>query len=536
MRGDKPLPGYSATDKTRWHWPWYAVDENFIKVRALSETHWRVWTTDGTRYDFTQALTWGWLPPQEPEYTEPYKWLLTAVTDRHNNQIVYDYQIDRYPLIAHPHSVQPSYHLRSINWGPGRSASDPTQRRYRVRFEVRARASATPGVDADWERSSIQMHGKAGAPHERYQLDRIAVEVFQDSSGRYDPMRAYTLRYAPSSASLYSDDVGRHANGAPQGQRVLTLTAIQRTGTAGGALPATRFRYNWADRGAAPQPRGGWNRLIRVDNGYGGQVEFTYERTWNRDLRNPQWPAYENYHRVTQLRRSDTSTQRDSRRSLTQYRYVNPALNDALHAATVVYAIDPPGPLGESRFTLARPEYSEFRGHQTVTERVYDGADTRAPLLHEQQSWFYQGDAAVCTGQLPPKVAANQPGYPGYDTASACFQAMQRHESWKGRRYQTEVRGPGGGTLLQRTQQTYAREELPDYGDNPGSNHYNRAGLWRAFTYAAERTETAIERATGAPTSKTTKYAYEAGSQYNQVQYGNLTTVEEYDQTGARVR
>ncbi|MCG8351328.1 MAG: sugar-binding protein, partial [Chloroflexales bacterium] len=239
VRGEAPINGVygdeSIKDLSNWHW--HAVDENFVKVRALSNSHWRVWSKDGTRYDFTQPLYWAWDDPDNPaDLYEPYKWLLTEVADRHDNQIVYDYVIDQYPLAPNPGDsiVHPTYHLHSINWGPARSASDPTQRRYRVRFEVRERASATPGVDAEWEHNNLQVYGKEGASHERYQLDRIAVEVFQDHSGGYDPVRSYTLRYAPSSASLYSDDVGRYANGDPEGQRVLTLTEIQPAGTAGG--------------------------------------------------------------------------------------------------------------------------------------------------------------------------------------------------------------------------------------------------------------------------------------------------------------
>jgi hypothetical protein len=313
-------------------------------------------------------------------------------------------------------------------------------------------------------------------------------------------------------------------------------TEARRPGRGGGAGP---------DRGTESAPRGGWNRLIRADNGYGGQVAFSYGRVWED---NPNPDTQTNYHRVLDLRRSDTSNQSYSRSSLTQYSYGAPALNDALHAATVVYAIDPPRPHEEGREVLARPEHSEFRGRQTVTERVYDGADTSAPLIHEQQSWFYQGDATVCNGELPKQDTT------GYKTDDPCFVAMERHESWKGRVCRIEVRVPGGGdappwacdaaepttrdrtTLLQRTQHRFERVPLPQYGDDPNdpnvpypNTSYLRAGLWRAFNYETETVETAIERDTGAPTSKQTTYLYDT-------QYDNLTAVEEIDQTGMLVR
>ncbi|MBA2302110.1 MAG: hypothetical protein H0W08_05700 [Acidobacteria bacterium] len=89
------LPGYSDYfDRALDHWSWHAVDENFTRVRALSDGTWQVWTPDGTRYDFTQQLVENTGNAElGTNSSEVYQWLLTQTTDTHANRITYAYQV-----------------------------------------------------------------------------------------------------------------------------------------------------------------------------------------------------------------------------------------------------------------------------------------------------------------------------------------------------------------------------------------------------------------------------------------------------------
>jgi hypothetical protein len=108
--------GYTNTnDPDPTHWNWNPTDESFIRVEAISNgtsvaptvaqgtimthtgelaygrggTDWngnwrsryafRVWTKDGTRYDFAEDLWWGWdaCDAAAELYIEPYKYLLS---------------------------------------------------------------------------------------------------------------------------------------------------------------------------------------------------------------------------------------------------------------------------------------------------------------------------------------------------------------------------------------------------------------------------------------------------------------------------
>jgi hypothetical protein len=95
MRG-AALPGISnpnVSDPTNWDWR--VTDESFIRVRVVGNGlstssrggyvfgnpypryTWQVWTKDGTRYEFSEDLWWGWICNSAGGGNmETYKWLL----------------------------------------------------------------------------------------------------------------------------------------------------------------------------------------------------------------------------------------------------------------------------------------------------------------------------------------------------------------------------------------------------------------------------------------------------------------------------
>ena len=498
-------------------WTWHAVDENFVRVRAewTGAGHiWKAWTKDGIRYEFTQPLRNR--PDPDLSATQVYQWLLTAVVDPHGNRIDYLYQVD---TVAGT-DLNPTWYLREIRWGYDGATPGTGTPRYKVTFTVASRwASPTEGVDTQWEYPYPgNSYWQQVTPHEAYRLDQISVWSRPGASDEL--VRRLVLSYYPTSASATTDSLG--------GQPVLTLKQVQLVGSDGAAvLPPTTFTYR--PRGTAQTPAAGANRLWEVDNGQGGKLTFSYANVWVAGAITGE-PAYlhENYHRVTSVLRQDVSGQRYSRSALTTYEYGPAARNEYGSAATVVYAAYPPSGNGESRQFLARPEKREFRGHAWVTERTYDVVTTTAVLLQQITHWFYQGNAGCTPMIVDQKVVETD----------SCFQEMVRREAWKGKEYQTEVRN-ADGTLLQRTIHSFAREELPFFGSDAAmasaSNHYRRAGLWRAFNYERQ-TQAQLFEGTTTPRTKTTLYFYDPVYQQGGGRYGNLGKIEEYSETGALVR
>jgi RHS repeat-associated protein len=414
----------------------------------------------------------------------------------------------------------PTYAVKTIAWAyDGALIADPLGTvyrtgtpRYQVWFNdqtaVSRQSGVTAGVDADWEfpNSNNSPTWKEETPHELYRLDTIKVVSMAASS--YQLVRQYNLSYAALAASLQTDDY--------TGQQVLTLTNVERLDANGQILYVpnaaserpflTTFTYH-TDRGVGTNNTrpNGFNRLAMIDNGQGGTLTFTYEHAFaqgSTDSRyappTTDWSLYRNIYRVTQALAQDLTGTGKS--ALTTYSYDKPAVNHYNYAATVIYARYPTSGNGDSRTYLARQENREFRGHQQVIARHYDGATTAA-LLNETRHWFYQGDA----GCLPTIVSTM------VSETDACFVQMVANESWKGQEFQTEVWQAGGTTNpLQRTTRTFSRIALPFWGDAStagASNNYKRVGLWRAFN---PEIQTMVATYAGGSTAvtKTTKSFY----------------------------
>ncbi|MCG8351668.1 MAG: hypothetical protein MI924_28200, partial [Chloroflexales bacterium] len=519
------------------HWSWRPTTESFLKVKVepngvswdganggpgrggfdwgnpYPRYTWTIWATNGTRYEFTEDLWWGWnyctgAGSGDFAYMEPYRWLLSKVTDTHGNTINYAYGRSAQ---AHPETC---FHVRgttdadawptTITWAGGR---------YQAEFISYNRSN-----DTAYETPAYQ-YGQA--VHKTRYLDTINIKSKQDQ--RWELVRQYQLGYDYSLSSDARKDLGNGAAGPETAYPKLTLKHVQRVGNDSSiTLPATEFGYQTTD-GTAYHANGGWNRLREMDNNQGGVQRFSYA---NIAVALGNNGNFTNRHRVT------AQTQHDGRGNSATwtYRYGTPQINSlgtslgddvspqSYPNSAAVYYNHYRDEAHDERAWLAHPRWQEFRGHGYVTAVDPSGTQT--------ERWFYQG-AADCT---PPPSAR---GSHAAITGDPCFQRMRDRAFLTGREYRTRILGASsiGSPALAETTRQFG---VAFYGYGyPGQE---LSGLWRAFPYEAETTETAIERDTGAPTSTTTKYYYEAGAQYNQVQYGNLTTVEEYDQTGARVR
>ena len=525
-------PDYNQLDE----WVWSVVDESFVRVRANWTANgalsWTLWEPDGTRYDFTQALRWGWKAnAPSPAYFETYKWLLTAVVDPSGNKITYAYQVQSYGTA--PNTANPTYYLQSISWGYDGATPGTGNPRYTAEMEVVARSASLSGtVDGAWEWADNQYYATttAGpdAPREAWRLESVSIKSKATAGGSFQLVTKYDLAYELAANSRQTDFT---PSGSTQWQRVLTLKSAQVIGNNGtSALPTTVFAYG-TTRGTATEPTPGWNRLLSVDNGYGGKLNYTYEHIWT----NAQKPYvmggdWAFRFRVKETRaESGPSGQSYRTDTLTTYAYEEPALNEQKYSAMVLYAKNPPPSGGAAPEYLTRRELSEFRGHATTTIRSYDGATTGAALLQQTKLWFYQGDAEPAC--IPALLGSAPNTY--VDVTDACFQAMMRAEGWRGRTYRTEAQN-AAGNALQRTTHTFARVDLPFY-QSLFQGTYRRAGLWRAFN---PETQTVVEQLEGGATisSRTTTYTYNLSDTANGGQYGNLLAVEERDQSNTLIR
>jgi RHS repeat-associated protein len=497
-----------------------------------------VWTPDGTRYDFEEDAWQGFVtqdvngcaPGQS--FMETYKWHLTRVEDTHGNRINYGYARESGWRAGACDGVQGtidwSVWPTEVTWGQNINMAGSIDR-YRVGL-----VSSTRTVDTQWDAASNQL---GPAPQETRRLDVIKVQSKQATA--WDLVREYRLCYAgmgapcPAASNLLSDDSidnGNSTYSANAGYPKFALTGIQLVGNDGEtanpptALPLTTFSYgsNNNDRGTGYYPRGDWNRLTGVNNGYGGTIAFNYENigaVTNIGL-------LRNYRRVTSKVIGDG---RGNSYTWT-YTYTNPALNslgtslNACHgpnvwpnSATVYFSYYYPAPTGQD---LIHKPKTEFRGHSKVVERDPNGNET--------EHFFAQGEAGC-----KPTYANGQP-VTGDDIAgggtlqgNACFLEMRKQEFLKGREYQTIThQGLATGPKLSEVVHTFSVSFLSNGQDAYADDRFT--GLWRAYSNESETLEKTWE-GTATPISKRTTNSYDANT-------GNLLSTTEYDATGAAYR
>ena len=209
-------------------WEWHTVDESYWKITAGANNTWTVWAPDGTRYEFTAPLNWGWTPGA---MYETYKWLLTAVVDPSGNKISFAYVIEAWS--PYGQAINPTYRVSTISWGYDGVTPGTGTARYQLDFAASSRwAGHTSGVDLEWDYAANQIgtqpgvaldHGR-GAPHEAYRLDSVTLSSLVPGVGMR-AVRAWMLSYAATAASVRTDAY-EEGTGAPNGQPMLTLLGI----------------------------------------------------------------------------------------------------------------------------------------------------------------------------------------------------------------------------------------------------------------------------------------------------------------------
>ncbi|MBA3943797.1 MAG: hypothetical protein H0X37_04465 [Herpetosiphonaceae bacterium] len=547
------ISGYTDTsDPNLSHWNWKAIDEQYVKIQAvdhgtstadanghpvhggqqngawLPRTSWLLWTKDGTRYEFSEDLWYGWdmCAAANQIKIEAYKWLLHSVTDTHQNTITYTYgrkttsqpvsgSCDwwNYGSVASDYDAWPT----SITWG-----ANPTARsidRYQVQF-----LSADRTNDTQYEGADNQLGRNLGSqPHETQLLQAIKVLSKRDDTIGWELVRQYNFG---ADYHLYTDALGATTYTSYPKLRLNSIQQVGKDGTT--ALPLTTFTYGTTYTDPDPTitvPKADWNRLNGVNNGQGGTVSFSYEQISVAS----RYSIFNNYRRVT----TRTVTDGQSHSYTWTYSYAEPELNSIgsilsfsgdkaqthpyPNSAALYYnkEWDPDHPY---TVWLATQEHKEFRGHHQMTETAPDGTQT--------QHWFIQGDKDIATGTtgcVPTATGNNIIG-------DACFQQLREQEALKGREYDTRILGPAsaGSLLLAETKHQF-KSDLLDYTTTP------LTGLWRAWNYETQAVEMAWE-GTSASVAKTTNYFYDTSLQQGGRQYGNLTHIDEYDQSNTLIR
>jgi RHS repeat-associated protein len=552
-------------------WEWRATDESFVRVyvepngvsypanggtpgRGLSwwgqwkpRYLWKLWTKDGTRYEFSDDLWRAYVScPDSVSSLEAYRWMLSRIVDVHGNVINYTYTRNSIALgdqcaeYGHPQgTVDWEIYLNSVTWGGERNTGNNPL--YRVNFTTQDRTINSLPIDTQVEGSTSQMGGVPAQPRNSRILRQLSVESRQGSAAPWQVVRQYRLDYADPTVSLTADSSLCTANctanylsrsyapNAPDtSYRKVTLTGITRLGNDGTtALPSTTFTYG--QRGTAFYPQGGWNRLTQVNNGQGGTLTFTYENVAQARGTTFLENLFLNYNRIV----NKTANNGLGQAYTWSYTYQNPAFNtfgtllDSNSTQTypnsaILYINKYGDPLHDRTTWLTNRVRTEFRGHSYVKETDPNGTQT--------EHWFYQGDVGCYpsrtqngTGLATNYTAGDELTYDTIYT-NPCFVQMRDRELLKGKEYRTRtLRSVAAGSgVLNETNKTFA----VDWRGNGGNGSpLDLAGLWRAFTYEQESATTVWE---GGSLPLTTRKV----STYD-LQYGNLTRSEEYDETNA---
>jgi RHS repeat-associated protein len=549
------------------HWDWRATDESFIKVRVYTQTvsydgsngqpgrggfsggvalpryQWKVWTKDGTRYDFYEDAWQGFHELDaygvcQTAFMETYKWYLGRIVDTNRNTAVYNYARAGGPRTADCFNVHGTIdwdvYPTSIMWGANSVTQVPN--RYVLEF-----ASSERSMDTLWDEPPNNI---GQAPHETRRLDELRVYSNQTinpyNSNAWELVRAYRLGYETNSANYLLSDFSKQTDQyftCPGGATYcgdtdypkLTLKSIERLGKDySTALPAITFTYN-TTRGTGYYPNPEWNRLETANNGQGGTMTLEYENIGSvlNGQSEPNANSFRNYRRVT------TKTLTDGRGNsyAWTYAYSDPALNtmgSTFRSSPYAYGGIGPNVYPNSAKVyyatmlslanrddnlrkLVQRKHTEFRGHSKVVEHDPNGNET--------EHFFYQGDI----GCYPQDGSGNPLTGSGILT-NTCFQDMRKREFLKGKEYKTiSHQGAVSGAKLSEVEHTFTVNFLSDGVDSYVDDRLR--GLWRAFSYENQTVEKAWDSGSTALT-KTTNYTYDANN------YGNLTQVEESDQSG----
>lgn len=246
-----------------------ATDENFWKITKASNS-WVVQDKQGTTYYFEHVSSYpyetGRCPDPSAGYEyKGYRWSLSRVRNIFNQEIQYTYDISQTKrMYVHQYYNGNQECLTGIPIDPI-TATYPkhiiyANGKYRVKFD---KGSSPNRLDYQ---SAWDGPGEFNA-YEKYRLQNIYIEQDADGDGEFETvLRRYQFTYKADTDS----DIIFPGYIWSAGGKTTTLKAVQEFGVGGTtSLPATTFSY------------GDNLHLTRVDNGYGGAVEFTYGRWYD---------------------------------------------------------------------------------------------------------------------------------------------------------------------------------------------------------------------------------------------------------------
>ncbi len=230
--------------------------------------YWTVTTKDGTKYQYgltgglngSKAVEYLYREQAPPVPTQPviYAWWLEKVTDTHGNQIKYTYWHDSGTIDCAsrmtPAVWDAGLYPKTIEYN--RDLYNETHFLTEIEFTYSSR------VDVRWVRTQYQ----CAAPSVNWKLDRIDVKTTGNDGITMQLVRQYEFGYGttlplfPGYTSSLRDPV---TNQLYTGR--LALRTITQKGS-DGTSPLSTYTVTY----------GANNRLVSVDNGIGGVVEFEY--------------------------------------------------------------------------------------------------------------------------------------------------------------------------------------------------------------------------------------------------------------------
>jgi len=225
---------------------WHLSDENFVKIEKhfTSEEIWKLWDKQGNVYEFGYIVKEHNLAGCGPI---PYRWALTKITNIFGQTINYTYVKDTKTYVycegLPPITPDTALYPETITYAGGR---------IRVRFVLENRTDFNPEYVTD------------GLYHqfEKRRLDQIIIEQDFNGDSIFETLiKKYDLNY---SAMTSSNRIWPNV-AYPNRESPSTLASITEIGADGiNTLPPTTFTYGDA------------MHLTKVENGYGGEVHFTY--------------------------------------------------------------------------------------------------------------------------------------------------------------------------------------------------------------------------------------------------------------------
>ena len=220
----------------------YATEEiNYSTIEHDSSTgNWTIWDQSGTRYQFNDQAkthTTNACVTSTANLDLPWRWSLTAVTDKFGNTLSYSYtQQPKSTTCVNRVAVYPDTITYPNNM-------------YRIVFVRENRLD----YQAAWEANDSTVF------FANQRLERIQVQQYVN--GAWTTTRQYDFSYSAGS----TDQI--HPGFAwTMGAKTTSLVGVQELNAAGAGLPSTTFKYEDS------------MHLTKVNNGQGGTVAFEYAR------------------------------------------------------------------------------------------------------------------------------------------------------------------------------------------------------------------------------------------------------------------